>query len=89
MDVYYRHCGQTGTERYITIKDENDHPLKVWKFADVKGSSAAMSIKLKDILTLKKNKNSKLDLFYSSRELPNGRLLALLAIPDQTSVAKK
>ena len=89
LEVYYRHCGQVGTNRYITIKDENDNPLKVWKFADSNGNSQAMSIKLKDISNLKKNKDSKLNIFYSSSELPNGKLLASLAVSNETSVAIK
>lgn len=89
LDIYYRHCGQTGTNRYITIKDESDHALKVWKFTDANGSDAAMSIKVKDILSLKKNKNSKLNIFYSSAELPKGRELASLALSGETSIASK
>src|SRR6516225_2979243 len=69
LDIYYRHCGQVGTSRFITIRDENDRPLKVWRFADSNGSDPAMSIKLKDIAGLKKSKESKLNIFYSSREL--------------------
>jgi len=78
LDVYYSHCGQTGNDRYITIKDEDNHALKVWKFADATGGDKAMSIRMKDILPLKKNKDSKLNLYYSSKELPQGRLLATL-----------
>src|SRR4030095_4866589 len=43
LDIYYSHCGQTGTNRFITVKDEKDRPLKVWKFTDATGKSAAMS----------------------------------------------
>src|SRR5215470_1685086 len=89
LDVYYRHCGQVGTNRYIAIKDENDRTLKVWKFADANGSSPAMSIKLKDISGLKKSKDSKLNIFYSSNELPKGKALATLAVSNETSVAMK
>jgi hypothetical protein len=89
LDIYYRHCGQVGSERYITIKDESDRPLKVWKFADSNGNNPAMSIKLKDISILKKSKESKLNIFYSSHELPKGKLLASLAVSNETSVAMK
>jgi hypothetical protein len=89
LDVYYNHCGRTGTNRYITIKDENDRPLKVWKFAEATGSNTAMSFKLKDILGLKKNKNDKLNLFYSSTQLPNGRLLAVIVAENERGIARK
>jgi len=86
LDIYYRHCGQTGSNRYITIKDENGRPLKVWKFSD---SNAAMSFRLKEILGLKKNKDSRLSLFYSSKQLPAGRLLATLNTSKENSIASK
>jgi hypothetical protein len=86
MELYYSHCGQVGTSRYITIKDESNRPVKVWKFADATASNTAMSVALKDILTLKKNQNSKLSLFYSSKQLPEGRTLAIIA-SDEISVA--
>jgi len=89
LDIYYNHCGQTGKNRYITIKDKNNRPLKVWKFADAAGSNVAMSFKLKDILSLKKNKTDKLNLFYSSNELPNGRLLAIIVSENDRSIARK
>ena len=89
LDIFYRHCGQVGTDRYITIKDENDRQLKVWKFADSKGNNPAMSIKLKDISSLKKSKDSKLNIFYSSNELPKGKVLATLAVSNESSVAMK
>ena len=33
LDIYYNHCGQVGKNRYITIKNDKDQPIKVWKFA--------------------------------------------------------
>lgn len=87
LDVYYKHCGQVGKNRYITIQDEKGHALKVWKFADATGNHSAMSFKLKDILSLKKNRNSKLSLFYSSDELPAGRLLATIVSQSENGIA--
>lgn len=88
LDIYYSHCGQVGKDRYITVKDEKDQPLKVWKFANAVDKNVAMSFKLKDILSLRKNKTDKLNLFYSSSELPAGRTLATIA-GDETGVARK
>ena len=88
LDIYYNHCGQVGKNRYITAKDEKDQPLKVWKFAEAADQRGAMSLKLKDLLSLKKNKTDKLNLFYSSKELPNGRTLATIA-GDETGIARK
>jgi hypothetical protein len=89
LDIYYRHCGQVGTNRYITVKDQGDRSLKVWKFADSNGNNPAMSIKLKDISGLKKRKDSMLNIVYSSSELPKGKVLATLDVSKETSVAMK
>ena len=70
LDIYYNHCGQVGRNRYITIKNEKDKAIKAWKFADAVDKNGVMSFKLKDVLSLRKNKTDKLNLFYSSSEPP-------------------
>jgi hypothetical protein len=77
IDVYYSHCGQTGTGRSITIRNAQNQVLKQWQFADA-GTRSPMSCQVKDILALQKNKDEKLNLYYSSKELPGGRLLAVI-----------
>jgi hypothetical protein len=89
LDIYYSHCGQIGNSRYITIKDEKNHAIKVWKFIDAAGGNTAMSFKVKDILGLKKNRTDKLGLYYSSHQLPEGRLLAIIDSENETGVARK
>jgi len=88
LDIYYSHCGQVGKDRYLTIKNEKDQPIKVWKFVDATDNNVAMSLKLKDILSLRKNKTDKLNLFYSSSELPKGKVLAIIA-GEETGIARK
>jgi hypothetical protein len=88
LDIYYSHCGQVGKNRYITIKNEKDQPIKVWKFEDATNNNGAMSFKLKDILSVRKNKTDQFTLFYSSSELPAGRTLARIA-GDETGIARK
>jgi hypothetical protein len=88
LDIYYSHCGQVGKNRYITIKNEKDQPIKVWKFQDATDNNAGMSLKLKDILSLRKNKTDKLNLCYSSSELPKGKTLATIA-GEETGIARK
>jgi len=43
---------------------------------------------LKDVLNLRKNKTDKLNLFYTSSELPGGRTLATIA-GEETGIARK
>ncbi len=73
VDVYYSHCGATGKGRNIVIKDGQNRLLKDWRFAD---AGKGMSIKVKDILALQKNKAATtLHLYYLSKEIPGGKLL--------------
>ena len=90
--IKYHHCGQVGKNRSITIKDEKNKILKEWKFANMSSanlsiSDAAMACKVKDILSLQKSNPGKLNLYYSSNELPAGRLLATI-IPGEVAMTK-
>ena len=88
IDIYYSHCGQTGKSRNITIKDGENHLLKEWKFPDAAASNTSMSCKVKELLNLgKTNGVSKLNLYYSSKELPKGRLLAAVLLNSDNKVA--
>lgn len=77
IDVVYSHCGQTGRDRKITIKDGQNRILKQLNFADAAGdNSKTMTFTAKNILDLKKDNGNMFNLYYSSHELPNGKLLA-------------
>jgi hypothetical protein len=83
VSVKYFHCGRAGKDRTITIKDDNNKTLKEWHYPDVaaanmSGSDLSMNFKVSDILLLQKNNSGKFNLYYSSSELPKGRLLASL-----------
>ena len=83
LTVKYFHCGRAGKNRTIAIKDANNKLLKEWHYPDVSTASVAaneqaMNCKVSDILGLQKNNASNLSLYYSSSELPKGRLLATL-----------
>ena len=81
VDIYYKHCGVTGKSRNITIKDGENHLLKSWHFADAADANSSMSCKVKDLLTLgKTNGVSKLNIYYSSKEMPKERLLAAVLL---------
>jgi hypothetical protein len=88
LTIYYSHCGKTGTDRSITLKDAQNRVLKIWHFPNDAASHSPMSCKVKDVLGLQKN-NSALNLYYSSRELPAGRLLASVVISNDTKTAFK
>ena len=87
LSIRYHHCGRVGKSRTITIKDGQDKVLKQWKFNDVSDAAASMSCKVKDILGLRSGKDNTLKLYYSSSELPKGRLLTSI-VAGTKNIAK-
>lgn len=87
LTVKYFHCGTIGKNRNISVRNNQNQVLKQWKFADGKTPNPEMSCNVKDILNLKKSSN-KVNFYYSSSELPEGRLLAALVLSD-AAVAKR
>jgi len=89
LAIRYFHCGQPGKSRVVTIKDEKNIVLKQWKFGDTKDAAAKLCCNVKDILALPKLKaGQKVNLFYASSELPNGRMLATLVSANKNVAAQ-
>ncbi|MFI5133349.1 MAG: hypothetical protein ACHQEB_03380 [Chitinophagales bacterium] len=85
LSVKYYHCGQAGKNRSISIKDGQNKILKEWRFADAPASDAAMICPVKDILNLRKvTTSTTFNLYYSSKELPNGRLLTSIVLAAES-----
>jgi hypothetical protein len=82
--VNYSHCGQVGTDRYILLKDEKNRVVKKWHFADAVGDQKNMSCSVKEILDLQRDNGDQFSLYYISKELPGGRLLASVALMTDT-----
>jgi len=91
--INYNECGQAGTDRTIVLKDGQNKLLKEWHYPDVAGANptsvnAAMACKVKDIFDVQKaNGNDRVNLYYSSRQVPNGCLLASLVLPADSKQA--
>jgi hypothetical protein len=83
--VSYSHCGTIGKGRALSVKDEHGNVLKEWKFADV-AKDEGMSIPVKEILELQQ-KNTHISLYYSSQQLPGGRMLTALGKGEKTVAA--
>jgi hypothetical protein len=79
LGIKYYHCGKAGKNRVITIRDNQNNIIKEYRYADVTTPASAMMVPVKDILGLKKKAGSNLQLYYSSSELPKGRLLVFIA----------
>jgi hypothetical protein len=89
LAIRYYHCGQPGKSRVVTIKDEKNVILKQWKFGDTKDASAKICCNVKDILALPKLKaGQKVNLFYASSQLPDGRMLATLTAANKNAAAQ-
>lgn len=80
--VTYSHCGTVGRQRAIVVRTGNGVQKK-WEYPDVAtathltGSTRAMKLSVNELVEIKKkNRNDDLELFYYSKELPKGKLLA-------------
>lgn len=80
LTIKYHHCGKVAKNRIVTIKDGQNNILKEWRFADVETPLGGMNCSVKEIFNLKKGNINTVNLYYSSSELPNGRLLAAVNI---------
>jgi hypothetical protein len=83
LHMKYSHCGQNGKDRNISVRDSDNKTLKQWSYADAAEKPVTdMSCKVKDILALHKTSKGKLNLVYSSGELPEGRTLISVELPN-------
>jgi hypothetical protein len=90
ISIKYHHCGRVGKNRYVAIKDAQNNLLKEWRFEDVKDAYASMNFSVKDILAIQKaGRANTVNLYYSSSELPKGRMLASIVLPAKNAVAAK
>ena len=81
VSIVYSHCGASGKSRTISVRDANNKVLKQWTFDDAATGTktAMMSCKAVEILNVKKTSGlDRLNLFYTSKELPEGKLLAYI-----------
>lgn len=90
LTVKYYHCGQVGKNRHITIRDNQNKVLKDWRFNDG-SNNAAMNCPVNEILSLQKRNSNSVNLYYSSAELPNGRLLTsiVLAADNKSKISTR
>ena len=78
LNIQYHHCGNIVKNRVITNKDQQNNVLKEFRYVDATSGVSAMLVRVKDLTVLKKGNSSLLKLYYSSSELPKGRMLASL-----------
>jgi hypothetical protein len=83
LSVFYSECGKIGTDRKLSVRDDQNKILKEWKFANVVDEHTPMKISAKDI-TAKGN----IGLYYTSEEVKTPRKLVNL-IPGTVSSASR
>ena len=67
LRIVFTACGASSKTRSVGIKNENGEVVKKWDFVNSAASDLSMSIPVKEILALQKNKsNASLKLFYFS-----------------------
>ena len=80
--IKYSHCGAVGQSRNIIIKDENNNVIKDWRFTDTKSNQSMMIIAVKELLSLKAS-SAVFKLYYSAKQLPDGKMLAAITLDDK------
>lgn len=86
IEVFYSHCGYAGKNRVLTIRNEKNEMVKEFRFADQNDSRSKMAFFRKDI---GKIKLSKMNLYYTSKELPAGKHLAAIRWTTGQWLAKR
>ncbi|MBN7802750.1 hypothetical protein J0A67_17870 [Algoriphagus aestuariicola] len=80
--VKYNHCtikSGSGSERVIVLKDAQGHELKQWTFANSPSENKPMKVSVAELRQLEKaHAEHQISMYYKSKELPGGELLAYL-----------
>jgi hypothetical protein len=86
--VFYSHCGRTGTARVISVRDKSNNVLKNFKFPDAVEKAEGMRFSLRDLNALQKAPKENLSLYYFSKEIPEGKMLATVSVSDNAMARK-
>jgi len=82
--VKYSHCGVAGKNRSISLKDAHSLLLKKYSYADAVDPKKGMVIPIKDIPS-----GVQVQLFYQSKELPDGKTLVYLDMKNDPATRVK
>jgi hypothetical protein len=88
LNIKYSHCGVTGKNRVITLRNAQDKILKRWNFPEARSKNSVMACQVSEIVDLQKAGNEKIRLYYSSAELPEGMCLVSLREPSRQSTTR-
>lgn len=89
LKVKYYHCGMVGKSRTLELKTGNQKTLKQWQFENEEGKNFGIAVAVKEILdSQKQSGNGTVYLYYTSKEAPQGRLLAGIEADGLRAVRK-
>lgn len=82
LTIKYNHCGRNAKNRIITIRNDQNEILRLFRFDDAATAYSPMLINVKDLSSIKKTNSNSLKMYYSSTELTDGRQLANFQFTD-------
>ena len=85
LRIHYNHCGKIGVERTVSILDSKMKALKTWRFSD--DTPPVMEIQIKEIFAVTADSHRSMKLLYTSKEAPNGQVLAAITVGDNTKAS--
>jgi hypothetical protein len=80
ISVKYYHCGKVPKNGLLSVRNDKSDILKKWNFIVRKQTTADVNCKAAEILNLE-TKQTTMQLYYSSTDLPGGRLIAGIRTP--------
>lgn len=87
LSIHFNECGNTGTNRSLSLRDGKNKVLKVWRFQDVAASlKDPMPITVKELATVGLDKNA--GLYYESKDERTAIQLASIRWIDKTTASK-
>jgi hypothetical protein len=91
LKVHYNHCGKIGTARNLSVRDSQNKTLVEWGFPNaVSDAKPHMILKVKELIALQKeNRSARFNLVYSSKEIPEGKVLAGIIITNDNKASLK
>lgn len=84
VTIRYYNCGNLDKARTITFKNDKNQVIRSVSFGDATNVNNGMNCTVQDLRTVQKN-NAVVHVYYTSKEIPEGRLI--LAIDNSSTVA--
>ncbi len=89
LGIKFYHCGMAGKSRTLELKINDKQIVKKWQFANSSDNHYIITVPVKEIINLeKKSATGTFDLYYASKEAPQGRKLAEIILTDRATAKR-